>query len=227
MKILFIFLLVFSLLLIRQANSITASSTNFNFCGAVLNGENTTNSTSFKANINVGGSNGLPQSPNFQATVVSETCLLESLVQLNATLSMTVSSPVNNSTFVHAKIPVVVRVNKPTSFVVYSLDNKPNTTITSNFNLTIFNVAKHNITIYANDSLGTNVNSGKIIFKTCVGDLNGSGKIDIIDLSLAALAYGSKAGNPKYNFAADIDEDGDVDIFDLSAMAVNYGKTCP
>ena len=43
----------------------------------------------------------------------------------------------------------------------------------------------------------------------------------------AAVAYGSKAGNPKYNFAADIDEDGDVDIFDLSAMAVNYGKTCP
>lgn len=58
------------------------------------------------------------------------------------------------------------------------------------------------------------------------GDVNGDGTVDILDLSIVALAYFTFEGDPKYNPDADLNKDGLVDMRDLSIVAVNYGNTC-
>ena len=65
-----------------------------------------------------------------------------------------------------------------------------------------------------------------IYYKTSlVGDLNGDGVVDIIDLSIVGRAFGSFKGEPNYNPAADINLDGIVDVMDLSLVSMNYGAT--
>lgn len=55
------------------------------------------------------------------------------------------------------------------------------------------------------------------------GDVNGDGVVDIFDLSIVALAYGSFEGDPDYNPEADITGDGLVDARDLAVVTLNYG----
>jgi len=50
--------------------------------------------------------------------------------------------------------------------------------------------------------------------------------VDLRDLSLFALHYGSSIGQPAYNPAFDLDHDGTINIVDLSIFALQYGKTC-
>ena len=65
-----------------------------------------------------------------------------------------------------------------------------------------------------------------------VGDINGDGKVDIRDVSLAALAFGTHAGDPRWNPDADITgiiylvPDGAVDIRDIALISKNFGKSC-
>lgn len=58
-----------------------------------------------------------------------------------------------------------------------------------------------------------------------LGDVNGDGKVDIRDIALAALAYGSFTGYPNYNPKADLNQDGTIDIRDLAIIAKNFGQT--
>ncbi len=59
-----------------------------------------------------------------------------------------------------------------------------------------------------------------------LGDVNGDGAIDILDLSLMGQAYGRFAGDPEYNPEADMNHDGLIDIRDVAVISRNYGKTC-
>ncbi len=58
-----------------------------------------------------------------------------------------------------------------------------------------------------------------------LGDVNGDGSVDVMDLSTVSLAYGSYAGEPNYDPIADLNQDGFVDMRDLVAVARNLGKT--
>jgi hypothetical protein len=60
-----------------------------------------------------------------------------------------------------------------------------------------------------------------------LGDINGDGKVDLLDLVLLANAYGSKAGDLKYNPEADFNDDGKVNLLDLVTCAMHYGQSCP
>jgi hypothetical protein len=63
-----------------------------------------------------------------------------------------------------------------------------------------------------------------IYYKTSlVGDINEDRVIDVIDLTIVSLAYGSFADEPDYNPQADIYTDGIVDMRDLSLVAMNLG----
>jgi hypothetical protein len=53
------------------------------------------------------------------------------------------------------------------------------------------------------------------------GDVNGDGVIDVWDITIVALSYGSFIGEPEYNPDADLNEDGTIDISDLSLVAIN------
>lgn len=57
------------------------------------------------------------------------------------------------------------------------------------------------------------------------GDLNFDGIVDIKDMVLAAMAFGSYPGHPAWNPIADVNSDGTVDIKDLVAIALHFGET--
>jgi len=66
---------------------------------------------------------------------------------------------------------------------------------------------------------------GKVKVKI-IGDINGDGVIDIVDLTIAGMAYGSFEGDPEYDPEADLNKDGHIDMRDLAVIGRNYGKTC-
>ena len=59
------------------------------------------------------------------------------------------------------------------------------------------------------------------------GDVDGSAKVDYIDLFALAAAYGAEKGDPRYNLQADFNVPGKVDYLDLFALAATYGQSTP
>jgi hypothetical protein len=55
-------------------------------------------------------------------------------------------------------------------------------------------------------------------------DLTGDGKVNMKDISQAAVAFGSSPGHPRWNPAADINGDGQVDLRDIFFIAKDFGK---
>jgi hypothetical protein len=53
-------------------------------------------------------------------------------------------------------------------------------------------------------------------------DVNGDGKIDILDLAFVANAFGSTLNSSRYDGRADIDGNGTVDITDLATIAFYF-----
>jgi Dockerin type I domain len=58
---------------------------------------------------------------------------------------------------------------------------------------------------------------------TCVGDVDGDGDTDDVDLQLLQQAFGSVPGDPNWNPSADLDGDGDVDLDDLNILLDDLG----
>ena len=59
------------------------------------------------------------------------------------------------------------------------------------------------------------------------GDVNFDGIIDIIDVVIWAIAFGSKPGDSNWNSVVDLKLDNVIDIFDGVIIGVNFGKTVP
>ncbi len=57
------------------------------------------------------------------------------------------------------------------------------------------------------------------------GDIVPDGIIDIFDITIVALAFGSKPGDINWNPVADINSDNLVDIFDIVVVALHFGET--
>jgi hypothetical protein len=66
---------------------------------------------------------------------------------------------------------------------------------------------------------------GVYTFAPLRGDINRDGKVDIIDVVIVGIAFGSTPETPNWNPNADFNEDGIVDIFDVVLVTVNYGKS--
>lgn len=67
----------------------------------------------------------------------------------------------------------------------------------------------------------------KYAYVVIVGDVNGDGEVDMIDIDLCCLAYGSYPGHPRWNSNADINNDGKVDMIDIGLACLHYGETDP
>ena len=67
------------------------------------------------------------------------------------------------------------------------------------------------------------VSSGRLL-----GDVNGDGVVNCVDLQLVKAAFNSKRGQPAYNPNADLNGDGVINIVDLSIVArtVPAGTVC-
>jgi hypothetical protein len=59
-----------------------------------------------------------------------------------------------------------------------------------------------------------------------VGDLNGDGKINLIDYFEATLAFGSYPGHPRWDPAADLDQNFKINLLDIFEVAIAFGKSC-
>jgi len=57
------------------------------------------------------------------------------------------------------------------------------------------------------------------------GDINRDGKVDIKDIAIAAMAFGSYPGHTRWNPMADENEDARIDVKDIALVAKNFGKT--
>ena len=68
---------------------------------------------------------------------------------------------------------------------------------------------------------------GNIEIIRLLGDVNDDGIVDIWDLTIIGLAYGSFIGQPRYDADADINSDGRVELKDLAIVAYHYGETDP
>ena len=58
-----------------------------------------------------------------------------------------------------------------------------------------------------------------------LSDLNTDGKVNILDITLIAQAFGSSPGSPRWNPVCDLDRNGQVNIIDLTMIAKDFGKT--
>jgi len=55
-------------------------------------------------------------------------------------------------------------------------------------------------------------------------DINGDGKVNILDLASVAIAWGTRPGDPGWNSRCDIDGNGVVNIIDVALVALDFGK---
>ena len=114
-----------------------------------------------------------------------------------------------------------------------TLDPWSNITITFEWNTTGLTPC-NNFTIWAEASpvpyetnLFNNVYYDGWVKIKMIGDVNGDGIIDILDIVEISLAYGSQEGDPSYNPEADLAAPwGYIDILDLVTCSSRYGWHC-
>jgi hypothetical protein len=56
-------------------------------------------------------------------------------------------------------------------------------------------------------------------------DLNQDGAVDLFDVEIVALAFGSDPTKPNWDPRADVNNDSLVDIFDLILVTIHFGET--
>jgi PKD repeat protein len=78
-------------------------------------------------------------------------------------------------------------------------------------------------TIPADITPADNTLTGGNIEVRILGDLNSDGKVDGRDITMAARAFATTPGHPRWNLDCDINEDNKVDGKDLTLVARNFG----
>jgi hypothetical protein len=76
---------------------------------------------------------------------------------------LNVLSP-ENKTYTSNDIPLVLSVNRPTTWMGYSLDGVANVTVTGDVELFDLSEGEHRLTVYANDTFGNMVSSSNVTF---------------------------------------------------------------
>jgi hypothetical protein len=59
-----------------------------------------------------------------------------------------------------------------------------------------------------------------------MGDVDGNGMVNMIDLYLVGLSFGYTVGEPGYNVYADVDRNGIINMIDMWIVARNFGRSC-
>ena len=87
--------------------------------------------------------------------------------------------------------------------------------------------SSHELNSTSLEEIQHDVVNGTYRYTPIQGDLNMDGTVNIFDIILAAIAFGSEPGDPNWNPRADLNCDGNVDIFDIILIAVNFGREEP
>jgi hypothetical protein len=106
-----------------------------------------------------------------------------------------------------------------------TLPSGNSTTVTFTWNTSGFAKGNYTVSAYAETVQGDNMLTDGIVKVTIVGDVNGDGKVNLIDVFSINLAYGSYPGPPTWNPNYDINNDDKINLIDYFIAALNYGKT--
>lgn len=68
-----------------------------------------------------------------------------------------------------------------------------------------------------------NTYNGNAVILLMLSDIDANGKVNIIDVALAAKAFGSEPGDENWNPNADLDNNNVITIFDISRVAKDFG----
>jgi PKD repeat protein len=101
------------------------------------------------------------------------------------------------------------------------------TAIMFGWNTTGFDDGNYTIWAYASPSSGetdtaNDTFTGGTVYVGIPGDINGDGRVNILDAILVSNAFLSTPGSPNWNPNADINSDGVVDILDAIILANNW-----
>ncbi len=75
-----------------------------------------------------------------------------------------------------------------------------------------------------NITSNTFINDQTILVVKLLGDVNGNGKVDIHDISLVAMAFGTSPGKNRWDSEADINGDNKINIRDVAITSKNFGR---
>jgi len=148
----------------------------------------------------------------------------------NPTIS--ISSPTNSQTVTSGSITVSGNANDNVALskveVKVGSGNWQLASGTTSWSKSVALVSGSN-TIYAQatDTSGRTANTSVTITYAVgiVGDINGDGAVNYIDLGMLGASYGLSLGEIGYNAAADLNGDGIVNYKDLGILGANYGRT--
>jgi hypothetical protein len=65
------------------------------------------------------------------------------------------------------------------------------------------------------------------VFKAMLGDVNGDGKVNILDISKVAKAFNAREGEALWDPNVDLDNSGIINIIDITKVAKEFGKIDP
>jgi hypothetical protein len=83
----------------------------------------------------------------------------------------------------------------------------------------------YTLTAVATIPTGSNTLSDGTMQVRILGDLNGEGTVNMADVIIFILAFGSYPGHPRWNPAADVNQNGIVDLNDLVTLFEHWGQT--
>ena len=107
-----------------------------------------------------------------------------------------------------------------------------NVTLTFNWNTTdVQSCANYTIKAEASvvpgeSDIADNIYTDGTVKVKLLGDINEDGVIDVEDLVIVAVAWGSYPGHERWNPRTDLNRDYFVDVEDLAIVGRNIGKTC-
>jgi len=143
-------------------------------------------------------------------------------------ITVTVTNKGNFTELVELRLYCNITANEEVGNDTTNLNPSENQTLTFAWNTSRVPYC-HNYTIIAVAGIPFDINPADNIRESYVkvriqGDMNNDSTIDIGDVALAAQAFGSYPGHPRWDPMADQNGDNEINILDLTLICINFGK---
>lgn len=159
-------------------------------------------------------------------TKTSKTVTNDTIVYINVTVeNQGKTAETFNVTTYYDSTPIETKT-------VMNLPEGTSTVITLTWDTTPVQKGNYTITTLASIMPGeTDITDNTYIdgwvLETILGDVNGDGRVNIVDISLVAVSFKTEPGDTKWNPNADVNDDNKINIIDMSKVAIHFGEVDP